>query len=99
MIYLLVFAMNATTLVPNVATNCEPMSFEQGKEAAALFVGQFQSNGAVCSKRDGIYEWICAETKSNSMFTVTLKKELADCKATPARTANLLKTMTKKPTL
>ena len=99
MIYLLFFAINATALVPNVGTNCVFMPFSEGMEAAEVITKALAEKGAMCSKREGIYEWLCAETSSNSMYTVTLKKELADCKATPARTANLLKTMTKKPTL
>lgn len=97
-VFLLVYSINASlNEAPVVAQNCLANTFEFHHEFAQELTKQWTAMGAVCQKRDGIYEWICAA--GDEMFTITIKKDEADCRATPQRTLNQLRTMMRKPTL
>jgi len=96
-VFLLVYAINASlNEQPTIVQNCVENTFDFHHQYAQELTKQWTGMGATCQKRDGIYEWLCAA--GNEMFTISIKKDEADCKASPQRTLNQLRTMMKKPT-
>ncbi len=98
MVYLLVFAFSVgLSEAPLVGINCEPTQIDNALKVALDIQNTYVANGMKCEKRDGIYEWLCV--KQDSIFTITLKKDEADCRQTPSRTLHQIRTLMKKPTL
>lgn len=97
MVYLLIYTF-ALTLAepPTIAVNCLPLNFDEAHQ----FVLEFQARKPYmkCEKREGIYEWMCNNNNAY-LWVHTIKKDPEDCRQTPDRMLDHLRTMMKKPTL